>query len=816
MTLTNQVKPISAIALSFLFLASVASAQMPDRYAKLNDYGHLIYFEQHELPAMAHGPLDPAPAPDGATLAFAAQGWIWLLDLETNVASRLTSGQYVDSRPRWSPDGDRLAFVRDFGSDTGIVVRDIESGKELTINSPAVDLDPEFSADGESIFYANGVTGSVDLWRHHLASGVEQQLSELNKIERNIRRVPGGDSIVYLDGQDPHRSLRLRNFVTGQDEIIHAETLTYHLTADVHPERPLIVYSAPIDNDYHLWTMDINDPRVRHRLTDGTPYALTPAFSADGDHIYFVEADENRQFHLKRIKTYGGAVQTIQIKEWDFGVATGKARLRVVDGDGQAITARLSITGADGHPVASDKDATYMDTKTGRTYFYVEGDAEFTLPVGRYEVHATRGFFTPVQTSELVIKKGRETEEKLQLVPIWNAKQAGYVSADYHNHLNGDGTSRADHDDALRSMAGEDLEHMAAMTWNRWERRIDRDVLGQRTGQGSYVVDQGQEVRSHAHGHIGIIGIKDPFEPWFWGPNNPVLGDPNLANADVLDYAKSIGAFPTFVHPGIPENDPFATPAESFRNLDSMNELILQDGIGFEIISGWDGPMGNVQVWYRLLNIGKTVAGISGTDGWVDFYRTAALGTARNFVPVVDGNDDFDSVLAATAAGRGFLSTGPALLFRIGTDSRPGDVVESGPQDWSLTLIGTSEVDRVEIIVNGQVIDVQKGIKAGKTSNLSGTIELPEGGWVAARAYSTQWLNDPWPAMLKRAFAHSQPIWIGSMGSTDPEAYATSASDLLRALDAIEQRARSAYGDRPMEKLYSRYDLARQSLSSSE
>jgi TolB protein len=58
------------------------------------------------------------------------------------------------------------------------------------------------------------------------------------------------------------------------------------------------------------------------------------------------------------------------------------------------------------------------------------------------------------------------------------------------------------------------------------------------------------------------------------------------------------------------------------------------------------------------------------------------------------------------------------------------------------------------------------------------------------------------------------PIWIGSKGSTDPQAFASSAADLTRALDAIEQRARSAYGERPMETLYGRYELARESLNS--
>ncbi len=813
MTVLKQPKYLITITLSIFVNISPSSAQMPDRYPQLNDYGHQIYFEQHELPALAHGPTDPAPSPDGISVAFAAQGWIWLLDLETRVATRITDSPNVDSRPRWSPDGQRLAFVRDFGNDTGVVVRNLESGDEQLINTHAVDLDPEFSADGHYLYYANGVSGSISIWRYHLSSGAEQRITDLPKVERNIRRVPGGDRILYLDAQDPHRSLRLRDFVTGQDEIIHAETLTYHLTADVHPNRPLIAYSAPINGDYHLWTMDINDPRVRHRLTDGTHYALTPAFSANGNNIYFVESDKNRQFELKRIKTYGGAVHTIDIKDWNYGVATGRVIVRVLDNEGQPITARVSIVSENGHPVASNSDATYFDTKTGRTYSYIEGEGEMTLPVGRYLVEAARGLLTPLQSAELIVRATRMAEVSLQLTPVWNAREAGYVSVDYHDHLNGDGTSRADHDDAMRLLAGEDLDQVGLMSWNRWERRIDRDILGQQTEESGRVVDQGQEVRSHFHGHIGINGIDVPYEPWFWGPNNPALGDPNLVNADVLTYAKSIGAFPTFVHPGVPEDEPFVDPAKSSFSIDFINELIIQDGVGLEIISGWDGPLGNAQLWYRLLNIGKNVIGVSGTDAWVDFYRTPALGTARNFIPTENEQDDFTSILASVAAGRGFLSTGPALLFELGDDLRPGDVTKAGPQNWSLTISSAVDTDIVEIIVNGQVIDVRDGIKAGETKIFQGTINLPVGGWIAARAYSKDWIKDPWPAMLQRSFAHSQPIWIDHVGSFDSDAFAASASDLLRALDAVELQAREAYGERPMTRIYRRYEMARNILN---
>ena len=121
-----------------LVLTDPAAAQWVNRYSKVSDFNHHTYLEQHELPILAHGPTDPAPAPDGQTLAMAARGWIWQLDLATGKATQLTNGPAVDSRPRWSPDGKKLAIVRDNGTDTAIVVLNLENGLEQVINTPTI------------------------------------------------------------------------------------------------------------------------------------------------------------------------------------------------------------------------------------------------------------------------------------------------------------------------------------------------------------------------------------------------------------------------------------------------------------------------------------------------------------------------------------------------------------------------------------------------------------------------------------------------------------------------------------------------------
>ncbi|WP_332913855.1 hypothetical protein [Algoriphagus boritolerans] len=60
-------------------------------------------------------------------------------------------------------------------------------------------MDPEFSSDGEWLYYTSGVSGSLNLRRRHLTSGADEQLTELSQVERNARRLAKNDgSCIYM------------------------------------------------------------------------------------------------------------------------------------------------------------------------------------------------------------------------------------------------------------------------------------------------------------------------------------------------------------------------------------------------------------------------------------------------------------------------------------------------------------------------------------------------------------------------------------------------------------------------------------------
>ena len=80
------------LAAFLVLLPGPLGAQWRNRYPRLEGSSHHVYVEGYELPVLDPGVSDPSASPDGRTLAIASRGWLWLLDLATGEARRLTRG----------------------------------------------------------------------------------------------------------------------------------------------------------------------------------------------------------------------------------------------------------------------------------------------------------------------------------------------------------------------------------------------------------------------------------------------------------------------------------------------------------------------------------------------------------------------------------------------------------------------------------------------------------------------------------------------------------------------------------------------------
>jgi hypothetical protein len=196
----------------------------------------------------------PAWSPDGRQIAFSALvgglSDLFVYDLEREQLSRLTNDPFGDLQPAWSPDGGTLAWVTDRFSTNlerleygnyQIGLYDVATGARRPVRGfpTGKHMNPQWSADGASLFFLSDQNGISNLYRVRLADGALRQVTNLYtgvsgitpsspalSVARNGNAVMSlfaeGDLALYLvtdqavmDGQEVHAP-----FVTTSPEVL--------------------------------------------------------------------------------------------------------------------------------------------------------------------------------------------------------------------------------------------------------------------------------------------------------------------------------------------------------------------------------------------------------------------------------------------------------------------------------------------------------------------------------------------------------------------------------------------------------------------
>lgn len=789
-----------------LAITCPAYGQWTNRYPRNVGFGHQVYLEGYELPILAEGPGDAAPSPDGVTIAVASRGWLWLLDTGTGIARRITNSAGVDSRPAWSSDGQWLAFVRDDSRTLAVMARDMKSGAERELDR-GMAMDPVFTPDGRALLYTNlDAGGDLDLRRVELSTGEKTRLTREAGLEMRPQIFSDGQRIVYTSktraGGD---QVRLRSMRDGAESALLTGNIVSQARPALSPDGKLLAFNWPGSAGWELRLMSIERPGpsvLLHARARGRP--LTPAWSADGQWIYFSEGDASQRLHLYRIGVGGGPVSEQVISRWDHVAPMG--RLLVQTGG----PARLNVRDASGHPIIPSRGMVRFDGENGLTYFYSSGTLELEVPSGEVTVQVARGFGAVPQTVTRTVPAGGSAVAEVRLQELWVPQRSGWYSGDHHFHLNYGGQFDLAPGDLEGPMRGEDLDVGTPMLANLHNRFENQDQWTQSSLGARPMFGFAQEVRSHFLGHVGLIGTHDLFWPWTWGPGYEAYGRDDRTNAEALAAGRGQGGLGIYVHPVSGQTDPFSPQGLGAIPVELVADAVLGDFDLLEVVCLWSNSIGTTELWYRLLNAGLNVMPSGGTDAMTDLHRTMALGTTRVFVRP-EGAMSWPSYLAALKAGRSFVTTGPLIDLTVG-GAKPGDVLPAGREvEVSLTVHSTVPVDSIAFVVNGRALWSERAPAAPFSTTITRRVKLPVGGWVGARVVGPA--AQRWPSMAYMTFAHTAPIWLGERLSTDAMARRSAVAELQRALDNAEQRLRAGYGDAPIPKLLKHFASARERLA---
>ena len=229
--------------------------------------GAALFFQARSSPPPKPAFAEPGISPDGAEIAFVSGGDIWTVPAAGGEARLLISNAANDSRPVYSPDRSRLAFVstRTGGGDIYVLTFATGEVRRVTYDDGAEQLDG-WSRDGKWLYFfssAHELSGGMnDIYRVAADGGTAMAVSADRYANEFFSAVSPDGRTLALAARGTASGQWWRH---GHSHLDEAEIWLRDLTA---PDAPSAYRSVTNGGSKDLWPMWAGDGQTLFFVSD--------------------------------------------------------------------------------------------------------------------------------------------------------------------------------------------------------------------------------------------------------------------------------------------------------------------------------------------------------------------------------------------------------------------------------------------------------------------------------------------------------------------------------------------------------------------
>ena len=227
----------------------------------------------------------PRWSPDGQSIAFASlrggQAGPWIVHLADLVVSRIPTERTGDMYLDWSPDGGVLVF--DATEPAGLFAFHMEDEREVQLTTSGAQ--PSFSPDGSEIVFVSNRSGNLDIWTMSANGGDPKRVTTDPALDVHPRWSPDGSRIVFTSNRSGNFDIWIVSSSGGSPTQLTSHP-AHDDVADWSPDGSYIAFMSDRAGNQDIWVVP---------AAGGTPVQYTfhaaddayPCFSPDGKRIAF-------------------------------------------------------------------------------------------------------------------------------------------------------------------------------------------------------------------------------------------------------------------------------------------------------------------------------------------------------------------------------------------------------------------------------------------------------------------------------------------------------------------------------------------------